>query len=302
MAWPAYLAPYQTGELHVRIEAARRLAAECRLCPRGCGVRRRQGDVGVCGVAGDAVVSSHGAHFGEEAPLAGQGGSGTIFLTGCNLQCVFCQNFEISQRREGRHTSPERLAQMMLDLQRLGCHNINFVTPTHQIFQILQALPSAVEGGLRLPLVYNCGGYESLEALRLLDGVIDLYMPDLKYADAAVATWCSGVRDYPAVAQAAIREMHRQVGDLVMDERGVARRGLLVRHLVLPSGLAGTEEVVRFLAGVSPDTYLNIMDQYRPCHQAHEHPLLARRPTAGELERARQSARAAGLRRLDGFC
>jgi len=302
VSWPGYLALYGTGELRARIETARALTAECRLCPRGCGARRLQGDVGVCGVAGDAVVSSHGAHFGEEAPLVGRGGSGTIFLARCNLQCVFCQNFEVSQRGEGRRRSPDQLARTMLDLQRLGCHNINLVTPTHQVFQILQALPIAIAGGLRVPLVYNCGGYESLEALRLLDGVVDLYLPDFKYADAMVARQCSGVGDYPAVAQAAIREMHRQVGDLAVDERGVARRGLLVRHLVLPGGLAGTEEVVRFLAGISPDTYLNIMDQYRPCYRAHAHPLLARRPTVGELERALRLARAAGLWRLDGFC
>jgi putative pyruvate formate lyase activating enzyme len=302
VSWPAYLALYGTGELRARIETARALTAECRLCPRECGARRLQGDVGVCGVAGDAVVSSHGAHFGEETPLVGRGGSGTIFLARCNLQCVFCQNFEISQRGEGRRISPEGLARTMLDLQRLGCHNLNFVTPTHQVFQILQALPIAIAGGLRVPLVYNCGGYESLEALRLLDGVVDLYLPDFKYADAAVARRYSGVDDYPAVAQAAIREMHRQVGDLAVDEGGVARRGVLVRHLVLPGGLAGTEEVVRFLAGISPDTCLNIMDQYRPCYRAHAYPLLARRPTADELERAHGLARAAGLRRLDGFC
>ena len=302
MSWPGYLALYGTGELRARIETARALTAECRLCPRGCGARRLQGDVGVCGVAGDAVASSHGAHFGEEAPLVGRGGSGTIFLARCNLQCVFCQNFEVSQRGEGRRTSPDQLARTMLDLQRLGCHNINLVTPTHQVFQILQALPIAIAGGLRVPLVYNCGGYESLETLRLLDGVVDLYLPDFKYADAAVARRYSGVGDYPAVAQAAIREMHRQVGDLAVDERGVARRGLLVRHLVLPGDLAGTEEVVRFLAGISPDTYLNIMDQYRPCYRAHAYPLLARRPTAGELARALRVARAAGLRRLAGFC
>ena len=302
MSWPAYLALYGTGELRTRIETARALTAECRLCPRGCGARRLQGDVGVCGVAGDAVVSSYGAHFGEEAPLVGRGGSGTIFLARCNLQCVFCQNFEISQCGEGRRTSPEGLARTMLELQCLGCHNINLVTPTHQVFQILQALPIAIAGGLRVPLVYNCGGYESLEVLRLLDGVVDLYLPDFKYADAAVARRYSGVGDYPAVAQAAIREMHRQVGDLAVDERGVARRGLLVRHLVLPGGLAGTEEVVRFLAGISPDIYLNIMRQYRPSYRAHADPLLARRPTAGELERAVRLARAAGLWRLDGLC
>jgi putative pyruvate formate lyase activating enzyme len=213
---------------------------------------------------------------------------------------VFCQNFEISQRGDGEVVSPPRLAEMMLELQERGCHNINFVTPTHQLFQILQSLPVAIEGGLRLPLVYNCGGYESLPALRLLDGIVDIYMPDFKYADAETALRYSGVEDYPDVAEAALREMHRQVGDLALDERGVARRGLLVRHLVLPNDLAGTAEVVEFLAQLSPRTYLNIMGQYRPCYRAREHPPLARRPSADEMARAFRLARAAGLTRLDG--
>jgi putative pyruvate formate lyase activating enzyme len=188
----------------------------------------------------------------------------------------------------------------MLELQRLGCHNINFVTPTHQIVPILHTLSRAIDGGLRLPLVYNCGGYESVETLRLLDGIVDIYMPDLKYADAETARRYSGVEGYPAVATAAVREMHRQVGDLTLNGGGVARRGLLVRHLVLPNELAGTAEVIRFLAELSPQTYLNVMDQYRPCYQAHEHPPLSRRPTRQELERALDLAKAAGLTRLDG--
>jgi putative pyruvate formate lyase activating enzyme len=219
-------------------------------------------------------------------------------MTHCNLCCVFCQNFEISQQDEGRIVSAKELAQIMLDLQRMGCHNINFVTPTHQVPQILAALPIAVEGGLRVPLVYNCGGYESLETLRLLDGVFDIYMPDFKYADAGTARKYSGVERYPEAARAAIREMHRQVGDLALDCRGIARRGLLVRHLVLPNDLSGTGEVVGFLAELSGDTYVNIMDQYRPCYRAHEYPPLARRPARAEVEEARQLARAAGLRRL----
>jgi len=301
MAWPAYLELHRAGELRERIEAAEELLRECRVCPRGCGARRLEGETGACGVAVETVVSSYGPHFGEEAPLVGTGGSGTVFLARCNLACVFCQNADISHGGEGEVVSPTKLADLMLTLQRLGCHNINWVTPTHQVPQILRALLIAVAGGLSLPLVYNCGGYESLEMLRLLDGIVDIYMPDMKYADAEVARRYSGVEHYPEVARAALREMHRQVGDLVMDARGIARRGLLVRHLVLPNDLAGTAAVVEFLADLSPNTYLNVMAQYRPCHRAREHPPLARRPTVGEIERALRLARAAGLHRLDGW-
>ncbi len=302
MSWPAYLELHQNGALMKRAEAAERLLEPCRVCPRECLAQRLQGDTGVCGVAEKAMVSSYGPHFGEERPLVGFGGSGTIFLAHCNLCCVFCQNFEISQQDDGRIASADELAGMMLDLQRMGCHNINFVTPTHQVPQILRALPIAVEGGLRVPLVYNCGGYESLETLRLLEGVFDIYMPDFKYADVEAAKRYSKVEDYPEVARAAFREMHRQVGDLTMDRRGIARRGLLVRHLVLPNNLAGTGEAVRFLAELSEDTYVNIMEQYRPYYRAHEYPLLARRPTRAEFEEALCLARAAGLHRLDGYC
>lgn len=302
MSWPAYLELHQRGELEPRAKAAERLLEPCRVCPRECLAQRLQGETGVCGVAEKALVSSYGPHFGEERPLVGFGGSGTIFLAHCNLCCVFCQNYEISQEGEGQVVSTKKLAEMMLDLQRMGCHNINFVTPTHQVPQILRALPIAVDGGLQVPLVYNCGGYESLETLRLLDGIFDIYMPDFKYADAAMARQYSKVENYPDVAKAAFREMHRQVGDLVLDRRGIALRGLLVRHLVLPNNLAGTGEVVRFLAELSKDTYVNIMAQYRPCYRANEYPPLARRPTRAELEEALQLARAAGLHRLDGYC
>jgi len=302
MSWPAYLELHQTGELQRRAKAAEQLLEPCRVCPRECLAQRLQGETGVCGVAEKAAVSSYGPHYGEERPLVGSGGSGTIFLAHCNLCCVFCQNFEISQRDEGRVVSAKELAQMMLDLQRTGCHNINCVTPTHQVPQILRALLVAVEGGLQVPLVYNCGGYESLETLRLLDSVFDIYMPDFKYGDADMAKKYSQVEGYPEVAKAAFREMHRQVGDLTLDRRGIARRGLLVRHLVLPHNLAGTGEVVRFLAGLSEDTYVNIMDQYRPCYQAHEYPPLARRPTRAEFDEAFRLARDAGLHRLDGYC
>ncbi len=185
MSWPAYLELHQSGELQRRIEIAQAFLEECRLCPRECGARRLDGEAGFCGVQSQAIVSSYGPHFGEEAPLVGVGGSGTIFMAHCNLECVFCQNFDISQRGEGEIVSGERLARMMLELQRVGCHNINFVTPTHQVFPILKALSAAIEGGLRLPLVYNCGGYESLETLGILDGIVDIYMPDFKYGDAS---------------------------------------------------------------------------------------------------------------------
>jgi putative pyruvate formate lyase activating enzyme len=302
MSWPAYLELHQTGELVRRAKAAERLLEGCRVCPRECLVQRLQGETGVCGVADQAMISSYGPHYGEERPLVGFGGSGTIFLAHCNLCCVFCQNFEISQQDDGRIVSTPELAGMVLDLQGMGCHNINFVTPTHQVPQILRALSIAVDGGLHVPLVYNCGGYESLETLRLLDGIFDIYMPDFKYADADVAKRYSKVENYPEITKLAFREMHRQVGDLTMDARRIARRGLLVRHLVLPNGLAGTDEVVRFLAGLSKDTYVNILDQYRPCYRAHEYPPLARRPTRAELDEALRLARDAGLHRLDGYC
>lgn len=302
MIWPTYLELHRTGELRRRSEAAQQVLTTCRLCPRECKVRRLAGETGVCGAGSQPIVSSYGPHFGEEAPLVGFGGSGTIFLAHCNLCCIFCQNFEISQRGDGRSVFPQELAQMMLDLQRQGCHNINFVTPTHEVPQILQALLLAADGGLRLPLVYNSGGYESLETLRLLDGVIDIYMPDFKYGDAGMAKRYSGVEDYPAVARAALPEMHRQVGDLALDERGIATRGVLVRHLVLPNGLAGTAEVVRFLANLSKDTYVNIMDQYHPRYRGYEEPLLSRWITREEFDEALSLARSAGLHRLDGYC
>jgi putative pyruvate formate lyase activating enzyme len=258
--------------------------------------------VGACGVGSEALVASFGPHFGEEGPLVGLGGSGTIFFAGCNLACLFCQNASISHGRDGERVTAPELARLMGELQRVGCANINLVTPTHQVPQILRALALAAEAGVRLPLVYNCGGYESLETLATLDGIVDIYMPDVKYADEAVGRRLSGVERYPEVAEAAVREMHRQVGDLVMDAHGTARRGLLVRHLVLPDGLAGTDRVVRFLAALSRDTYVNIMGQYHPCHRAHEEPPLARRPTAKEMAEAFRLARAAGLGRLDGYC
>ena len=305
---PAYV-QLGTDELRRRVaEAYARLEA-CDLCPRECGVNRRESARGAgCHTGERALVSSAGPHFGEEAPLVGRGGSGTIFFTWCNLACQYCQNADISQLGHGQEVEPEELAQLMLSVQAQGCHNVNLVSPSHVVPQILAALLIATEAGLRLPLVYNTGGYDSLKTLALLDGVVDIYMPDMKYAQPEPALRYSKVQHYPQVNQAAVQEMHRQVGDLVLDDRGVAQRGLLVRHLVLPGDLAGTAEIVRFLREkISPHTYINIMDQYRPCYRAHELPPLNRRIMAEEYARAAQLAQGADLRlderpsRLRGF-
>jgi len=296
---PSYL-KLSPQELRQRGEQAWELmASPCRVCPRSCKVDRRQDDKrGFCRVGVRALVSSFSPHFGEEPPLVGVGGSGTIFLASCNLACVFCQNWEISQTRRGREVTDEQLAGAMLELQALGCHNINFVSPTIYVPQILAALPYAVAGGLRLPLVYNSGGYDSLETLRLLDGIFDIYMPDIKYADEAFARKYSLVKDYYPVARAALKEMHRQVGDLVTED-GVAVRGLIIRHLVLPQGLAGTAEVMRFIAQqLSVHSYVNVMAQYRPENKASNYPELSRRISAEEYQEAIELARAQGLYRL----
>jgi len=297
----AYVKLLRTGELQQRVEEARSILEECRLCGRECGVNRLETTKGaVCRTGEKAVVSSFNAHFGEEDPLVGQHGSGTIFFTNCNLKCQFCQNYEISQLGEGREVEPEELAAMMLHLQDRKCHNVNFVSPTHVIPQILDALLIAAEKGLRVPLVHNSGGYDSLEALELLDGIVDIYMPDMKYGDAEAGRTYSKVEDYPSVNQMGVKEIHRQVGDLTMDGQGVAQRGLLVRHLVLPNNLAGTGDIVEFLAEeISPETYLNVMAQYRPTYKAHLYPEINRRPSAQEMEEGVELALEAGLTRLD---
>jgi len=275
---------------------------ECRVCPRHCSVNRLAGESGKCQITKQVVVSSYGPHFGEEAPLVGTHGSGTIFFTHCNLRCVFCQNYSISQLGEGSPVDREELARMMLSLQAKGCHNINLVSPTHVVPYILDALELAVGMGLYLPLVYNTGGYDSMETLELLDGIVDIYMPDMKYSDEKNAEQLSGIKDYSSINKAAIKEMHRQVGDLQIDKQGVAQRGLLVRHLVLPNQLAGTQEVVRFLAQeVSANTYLNIMAQYRPCHKAFDIPQLARPVNKQEFYEAIDLAHQQGLNRLDRY-
>jgi putative pyruvate formate lyase activating enzyme len=297
---PAYLKLQRSGELAERARRAREHLERCDLCARGCHVNRLLSTKGaVCRTGERATVYSAGPHHGEERPLSGWRGSGTIFFSWCSLACVFCQNWEISHRGEGREVTAEELADLMLGLQETGCHNINFVTPSHVVAQILSAVLIAAGKGLRLPLVWNSGGYDSLEALALLDGVIDIYLPDMKFADSEVARKYLGVRDYAEVNRQVVKEMHRQVGDLVLDT-GIARRGLLVRHLVLPENLAGTDRILAFLAReISPDTYVNLMDQYRPCYRADEFPPLDRRPTRTEMAAARVIARELGLSRLD---
>ncbi len=275
---------------------------ECRTCPRCCGANRLAGESGECHVTTRPIVSSYGPHFGEEAPLVGRHGSGTIFFAYCNLHCIFCQNHTISQMGEGSPANEEELAGIMLSLQTKGCHNINLVSPTHVVPYILGALESAVSMGFKLPLVYNSGGYDSMETLELLDGIVDIYMPDMKYSDDKIAEELSGIKDYPSINKAAVREMHRQVGDLQIDEQGIARRGLLVRHLVLPDRLAGTQEIVRFLAReVSTNTYLNIMAQYHPCYKAFDKPSLARSVSREEFQEAIDLAQQQGLHRLDKY-
>ena len=271
----------------------------CTLCPRRCGVHRRNNQMGFCGIGDVPRVSSVGPHFGEESVLVGSGGSGTIFFAGCNLGCVFCQNFDISHHRQGQTTIIEQLAQSMLELQYYGCSNINFVTPTHVAPAIIAALELARKEGLTLPTVYNTGGYDSVETLKLLEGFVDIYMPDMKYADTKVAEELSAAPDYPQINRDAVKEMHRQVGDL-KTEKGVATRGLLVRHLVLPENLAGSFEIIDFLADqISPKTTINVMDQYRPCYKASSHPKINRRPTTEEIQSVRQYAIQKGLNVLD---
>ena len=296
---PAYLDLHKKGELKERAMEARSREQACDLCARYCRVDRSQ-IMGACKTGLKARLASFGPHHGEEDPLRGVKGSGTIFFSCCNLRCQYCQNFDISQSTSGREVEGEELAAIMLSLQRSGCHNINFVSPSHVVAEILEALVIAASHGLSIPLVYNTGGFDSLEALALLDGVIDIYMPDMKYAEARTARRHSKIGGYPDVNQKAVREMHRQVGDLVLDDHGIAQRGLLIRHLVLPGRLAGTEEIVRFLAEeISPNTYVNIMGQYRPAYRAEDYPPLDRPLKRSEYEEALALAIEAGLTRLD---
>lgn len=300
MAEPSYRKLHESGALEERIVSALEALKSCRVCPRDCRVDRTGGETGRCRTGRYASVASFSPHFGEEAPLVGSGGSGTIFFSSCNLLCFFCQNYEISHFNEGAPAGPQKLAEMMLRLQKAGCCNINFVSPSHVAPQILEALPAAIEGGLSVPLIYNTGGYDNIETLRLLDSVIDIYMPDFKFWDPAPAAAYCSAPDYPEKARAALKEMHAQVGDLVTDDRGIAVRGLLVRHLVMPGGLAGTARIMSFIAEeISKKTYVNVMDQYRPCYRAREDGNISRRITRREYEEALKSADDAGLTRLD---
>ncbi len=299
---PVYLQLYNTNKLSERVQEALDLLRNCRACPHHCGVNRLDGATGKCHTGRWAIVSSYGPHFGEEAPLVGLHGSGTIFFANCNLKCIFCQNYTISQLGEGSAVTKERLAKIMLSLQQRGCHNINLVSPTHIVPQILEAIEIAVSSGLAIPLVYNSGGYDSVETLKLLEGIVDIYMPDMKYSDDRTAEKLSGVKNYTSINRAAIKEMHRQVGDLQINEQGIVVHGLLIRHLVLPHGLAGTESAVKFIADeVSRNTYVNIMSQYHPCYKAFEVPELSRRLSGEEFIEAIKQAQKAGLHRLDGF-
>ncbi|RJQ26144.1 MAG: radical SAM protein [Peptococcaceae bacterium] len=287
------------GELAKRAALATAALADCAVCAQRCLVNRLEGETGICRSGRHAVVSSYGPHFGEEAPLVGTKGSGTIFFTHCNLSCRFCQNCDISQHGEGDEVSAEELAGVMLNLQKRGCHNVNLVSPSHFAPQFLEALAAAAEKGLSIPVVYNTGGYDSLDTLDLLDGVIDVYMPDIKFGDDEAGRKYAGAAGYFTVAREAVQKMHGQVGDLVLDERGVAARGLLVRHLVLPGDLARTEKVMEFLAEeVSRNTFINVMDQYHPAYRALNYPELSRRITREEYREALKAAERAGLTRI----
>lgn len=299
---PAYMTLFRTGELFRRSRAGIRHLQQCRVCPRDCDVDRLQNETALCNTGRRAWVSSYFPHMGEEDCLRGINGSGTIFFSMCNLKCVFCQNYDISQHQDGVEADAEDLANMMLELQARGCHNINFVTPEHVVPQILEALPLAVQMGLRLPLVYNTGAFDSLESLALMDGVVDIYMPDFKYWTAEDSAKYLKATKYPDVARRVIKEMHRQTGPLKFDENGLAKRGVLLRHLVMPDSEDNTRAIMQWVADdVSPDTYVNIMDQYRPAGKVtpRRFPKLARRTTSGEHQRALEIAREAGLTRID---
>jgi putative pyruvate formate lyase activating enzyme len=297
---PAYV-KLGLPEVKRRASALMTIYNACRLCARHCGVNRTKGEKGVCRTGPRARVYSYHAHFGEERPFVGRGGSGAIFFSRCNLLCEYCQNWEINHAGYGQDIREDALAAIMLELQRQGCHNINLVTPTHMVPNIVGALAEAMVRGLRLPLVYNCGGYEPVEVVRLLDGIVDIYLPDFKYMDGAIAAkYSNGAADYPTVCAAAIEEMHQQVGNLVVDEKGIALRGLMIRHLVLPGNLARTDRFVKWVAErLGPETYVNIMAQYRPMYRAEFFPGINRRITSEEFQRALRWAREAGLANAD---
>lgn len=299
--YPSYLKLYREGILERRASQLNEIYRHCRLCPRDCAVNRTEGELGRCGASGQLKVSSAFPHFGEERPLVGQNGSGTIFFSHCGLKCVYCQNHEISFDGQGEKVSEMGLAKIMVALQKLGCHNINLVTPTHYLPGIIAALKTAIEMGLTLPLVYNSGGYEKPEILSYLEGIIDIYMPDFKYWESEkAALYSSGASNYPQYARDSLKEMHRQVGDLVLDWRGIAVRGLLIRHLVLPNRAAGTKAIMSFIANeISSRSYVNVMRQYRPEHEGYLCQEINRRLSENEYREAVDWAHEAGLYRLD---
>jgi len=295
---PGYLKLGNT-EIRKRVETLFEMLKQCKICPRHCRINRLKEKTGFCGLGFLPRVSAFHPHFGEESPLVGEHGSGTIFFTSCNLSCVYCQNYEISQLRIGKEVSFEELAEIMISLQNQGCHNINLVTPTPQIPQIIKSLQIAIEKGLKIPLVYNTSSYDSIETLKLLDGIVDIYMPDAKYSDNKIAQKYSAAPNYFEIMKKAIKEMHRQVGDLIIDQKGIAVKGLLVRHLVLPNNLAGSQKIFEFLAKeISKNTFLNIMDQYYPCYKAFQYPELSRRITKAEFENVLALAKKIGLSRF----
>jgi putative pyruvate formate lyase activating enzyme len=298
---PSYLTAYKNGELIEKANKANGSLRNCNLCPRRCHVDRTKDDLGVCKTGRLSKVASYNAHFGEEAPLVGQNGSGTIFFSHCNLCCNFCQNYDISHRGWGEEVTSEQLAEIMLNLQSMGCHNINLVTPSHVVPQIMSALILAIENGLNLPLVYNTSGYDCVNTLKLLDGLIDIYMPDFKFWNSYATKLTCDVEDYPQIAKKAILEMHRQVGDLDIEKDGIARKGVLVRHLVMPENLAGTRNVMEFIVKeISSNTYVNIMSQYRPCGRAVSMQELNTIVGPEEFRQALKEATAVGITRIDG--
>jgi putative pyruvate formate lyase activating enzyme len=297
---PIYIETYKKGLLKEKIKQARGILSNCTLCPRKCCVDRLSGETGICKTGERAFVASFAPHFGEEAPLVGNMGSGTIFFTHCNLLCNFCQNYDISHEGRGTEISDNHLAAIMIQLQHKGCHNINFVTPSHVVPQILSALEIAIEDGLSIPLVYNTSGFDRGNTLKILEGIIDIYMPDFKFWDSKIADITCKAGDYPEVTRMAVAEMHRQVGDLLIDDSGIAQKGLLIRHLVLPEGLAGTRSIMRFIAmKVSKNSYVNLMPQYRPCGRASEVKGLSCHLSRRDYESALQSAKDMGVTRID---
>jgi putative pyruvate formate lyase activating enzyme len=294
--YPSYLESYHNGSLKKIITGAYRMLRFCEICPRRCKVNRLKDEKGFCKTGLKPKVCSFLPHHGEEPAISGERGSGTIFFSNCNMGCVYCQNYEFSQLGQGREVEAEELADFMLQLQKMGCHNINLVTPTHVMPQILKALDMAIAAGLKIPIVYNTGGYELAEVIKLLEGIVDIYLPDMRYADSDMAIKYSSAPDYPKYNQDALKEMHRQVGIAEIDNHGIIKRGVIIRHLVLPDKIAGTDKIMRFIAQeLSPDSYISLMSQYRPCYQANKFKEISRRLRAEEYEEAKEAMQKYGL-------